>query len=86
VSRQQPFQKANRMYSIKLVGRVTNPREYETKVTGDHERSFRVGITPTQNTRYGVTTDIKEWCEQHFDQLPKAGELIVIDLDEVRRR
>jgi hypothetical protein len=85
VSRKQPFQKANRIYSIKLVSRVTNPREYETKVTGDHERSFRVGITPTQNTRHGVITDIRKWCEQHFDQLPKEGELIVIDLDEVRR-
>lgn len=86
MTKRQPFQKAKRIYSIKLVEKVTDPRVYQIEITGNDKRSFRAGITPTQNTRHGVKTDIREWCEQHCDLLPKDGGLIVIDLDEVRKK
>ncbi len=86
MAKRQPFQKAKRIYSITLVGKVTDPRVYQIEITGDDKHRFRVGITPTQNARHGVKTDIREWCEQHFDRLPKDGGLIVIDLDEVRKK
>ena len=81
----QPFQKTRRSYSIQLVGKVTDPRVYQVEITGEDERSFRVAITPTQNVRHGVKTDIREWCEQHFNQLPQEGGLVAVDLDEVRK-
>ena len=86
MTKRQPFQKTMRIYSIQLVGKVTNPRVYQVEITGDGERSFRAAITPTQNARHGVKTDIREWCEQHFNQLPRDGGLIAIDLDEVRKK
>jgi len=80
----RPFQKANLVFSIQIVNRVAEPRIYQVKISGDDVRNFFVGITPTQNSRHGVKFLIQTWCHQHRDQLPKDGETITLDLDEVR--
>ena len=80
----EPFQKAKVVFSIQIVNRVGEPRIYQVKITGDDGRNFFVGITPTQNARHGVKVLIQTWCEQHRDKLPKDGETIAMDLDEVQ--
>ena len=80
----EPFQKANRVFSIQIVNRVAEPRIYQVKIAGDNVRNFFVGITPTQNARHGVTVLIQTWCEQHRDKWPNDGETIAMDLDEVQ--
>ena len=80
----EPFRAAKLVFSIHIVNRVAEPRIYQVKISGDDVRNFFVGIAPTQNARHGVRVLIQTWCEQHRDKLPKDGETIAIDLDEVQ--
>jgi hypothetical protein len=80
----QPFQQENLGFSIQIVNRVSEPRIYQVKISGDELRNFFVGITPTQNARHGVKFLIQKWCAQQRDKWPKDGETITLDLDEVQ--
>jgi hypothetical protein len=83
--KRQPFEKANHIYSIEFTDRVSEPRIYRVKITGEANRDFFVEVDPSQNARDKVETGIQEWCERNFRKLPKDGGTIAIDLDENRR-
>jgi hypothetical protein len=86
MTEEQPFHKANHIYSIQLMKKDSECAVYEVRITGDLNRYFFIEITASQNTRKGVLQGIEQWCDSHFDKLPIEGKPIQIDLDEIRKK
>ncbi len=70
-------------FFVEFVGWNGDFQRYEVRLIGGDKRKSIIEITATQSTRVGVVTDIRDWCRSNFNEL-KNGEIVRIDLDEVR--